>query len=69
MVELGRVRLSDMPPILGLTKQRCHQLARRNDFPTPTIVKGRRLWLRAEIERWRDEVWARPWRSDDAGGS
>ena len=28
-VEKGHVRLSDMPPILGMTKQRCHQLAQR----------------------------------------
>lgn len=61
MVEQGYVRLADMPPILDVTKQRCHQLVKRDDFPSSTMVNERRLWLRADVERWRDEVWARPW--------
>ena len=61
LVEQGYVRLADTPPILGVTEQRCGQLSARDDFPFPTVVNGRRLWLRSKIERWRDEVWARPW--------
>ena len=61
-VEAGMVRLADMPPILGVTRQRCLQLAARADFPRPLeTVRGRRLWRRSDIERWREEVWARPW--------
>ena len=61
-VRRGYVRLTDMPPILGVTEQRCGQLSARHDFPFPTLVRGRRLWRRADIESWRDEVWGRPWR-------
>lgn len=62
VVEKGYLRLADMPPILGLTKQRCHQLTRRVDFPAPAKVSGRRrLWLRADVERWASETWPRPW--------
>ena len=50
-----------MPPILGVTEQRCGQLSARHDFPFPTLVRGRRLSRRADIERWRDEAWVRPW--------
>lgn len=63
-IERSHVRLADMPPILGVTKQRCHQLAHRDDFPAPAMVKCRRLWLRSDVERWRDEEWARPWRPE-----
>ena len=65
-VEQGFVRLTDMRSILGVTKQRCHQLAQREDFPAPAKLIGtRRLWLRTSIEQWRDQVWARPWGQDD----
>lgn len=59
-VEAGYFRITDMPPILGLTKQRCSQLTRRSDFPSPAKSFGtRRLWRRGDVERWRDEVWVR----------
>ena len=43
-VRRGYVRLTDMPPILGVSKPRCHQLAQRDEFPRPTLIRGRRLW-------------------------
>lgn len=51
-IEAGMVRIADMPRILGVTKQRCHQLAARADFPRPLqTVPGRRLWRRSDVER------------------
>ena len=35
LVERGYLRLADMPPLLGVTKQRCQQLAQREGFPKP----------------------------------
>jgi hypothetical protein len=58
----GYVRIADMPEILGVTQQRCSQLAKAANFPAPVgTVPGRRLWWRADVERWRDETWRRPW--------
>ena len=51
LVEQGYVRLSDMASILDVTKQRCHQLVQRTDFPFPTKLKRRRIWLRADVAR------------------
>ncbi len=39
------VRVDDMPPILGVTKQRCHQLTRRAVSAAPADGLGRRLGL------------------------
>ena len=55
VVEAGVVRIADMPSILGVSKQRCHQLAARADFPMPVqTVPCRRLWLRTDVELWRE---------------
>jgi len=60
---------SAMPALLGVTWQRCQQLAERADFRAPVqIVPGRRLWRREDVERWRDERWARPWKPARAHG-
>jgi hypothetical protein len=62
LVKEGYLRLVDMPRVLGGTWQRCQQLAERGDFPRPAKVIGRRrLWRRADVERWRDaqpDVWS-----------
>jgi hypothetical protein len=51
-VEHGYVRITDMPAILGVTYQRCAQLAEREDFPAPAKATGRRrLWRRVDVER------------------
>ena len=63
-VEQGFVRLTYMRPILDVTEQRCHQLAQRDDFPSPAKMMGtRRLWLQSDLERWRAEAWPRARRS------
>ena len=56
MVDQGYLRVSDIPPILGVTKQRVSQIvAEREDFPKPAKVIGRhRLWRRKDVERWLD---------------
>ena len=55
----GYVELDDVPEILGVSPERCHELIRRADFPAPAMAGGRDvlpLWERATIERWRDDV-------------
>ncbi len=67
-IDVDCVRLVDMVQIFGVTKQRCHQLAQRDDFPTPARRIGRRrLWLRSEVELWACEPWARPWNQAGEG--
>ncbi len=57
-VEGEFARLTDLSAILGVTKQRCHQLAQRDDFPPPAKLIGeRRLWLRSDVELWAGETW------------
>lgn len=64
LVEQGYLRMADIAPILGVTKQRLSQIvAEREDFfPEPAKVIGRhRLWRRKDVERWQDakpRVWA-----------
>jgi len=39
---------------LGVSRQRVHQLAAREDFPRPAAeLSAGRVWETAEIERWR----------------
>lgn len=40
--------------MLGVTRQRVVQLADTDGFPAPDIVLygGRRIWKRADIEKW-----------------
>jgi hypothetical protein len=56
LVEKGYLRMTDIAPILGVTKQRVSQIAAEHeDFPVPAKVIGRhRLWRRRDGERWRD---------------
>jgi predicted DNA-binding transcriptional regulator AlpA len=50
--------------VLGLSKQRAHQIAKETGFPEPVNedVRGR-LWDRREVERWA-KIWRveKPWR-------
>ena len=39
-VEAGYFRLADMPPIVGVTKQRVSQFSRRPDFPAAAKLVG-----------------------------
>ena len=50
----GRLlRLVDIAVFLGVTKQRAHQLAQREDFPWPvgTYERGN-LWAKGDVKRW-----------------
>jgi predicted DNA-binding transcriptional regulator AlpA len=56
------VRLIEIAELLGVTKQRAHQIAQEKGFPAPLgeDVRGR-VWSRHEVQawRWRGE---KPWR-------
>ncbi|HET6712517.1 MAG TPA: hypothetical protein VFI59_02265 [Actinomycetota bacterium] len=56
LVGQGYVRVIDIAPILGVTKQRVsHIVTERDDFPKPANVIGRhRFWRRKDVERWRN---------------
>jgi predicted DNA-binding transcriptional regulator AlpA len=58
------VRLIEIAEILGVSKQRAHQLAGERGFPKPVDRDGRgRLWSRREVAAWA-KAWRRerPWR-------
>ena len=58
------VRVIEIGDLLGVTKQRAHQIASEDGFPAPVTedVRGR-LWDRRRSEAWA-KAWraARPWR-------
>lgn len=47
---------SDVAALLGVSRQRVHQLADAPDFPKPAASVGtsrrQRVWTRAAIEKW-----------------
>jgi predicted DNA-binding transcriptional regulator AlpA len=52
------LRLIEIAELLGVSKQRAHQLADESGFPTPVERDGRgRLWSRREVKEW-----AKAWR-------
>jgi predicted DNA-binding transcriptional regulator AlpA len=58
------IRLVEIAELLGVTKQRAHQIADEPGFPAPVVEDGHgRVWDRLEVrawaERWRGE---KPWR-------
>jgi predicted DNA-binding transcriptional regulator AlpA len=58
------VRIVEIAELLGVSKQRAHQIAEERGFPDPTGRDGRgRLWDRSEVVTWA-KVWRRekPWR-------
>ena len=51
----GYVELDELPAMLGVSADRCHDLIRRDDFPAPAMAGGRDIlpmWHRHDIERW-----------------
>ena len=53
---VGTAEVADM---LGVSQQRVHQLAQREDFPPPVVILSegsRRIWERAAIERWMTDT-------------
>jgi hypothetical protein len=58
------VRLVDIGELLGLSKQRAHQLVDEPGFPAPAARDNRgRLWERRQVAAWAKK-WrrAKPWR-------
>jgi predicted DNA-binding transcriptional regulator AlpA len=58
------IRLIEIAELLGVTKQRAHQIAEEPGFPAPVAEDARgRQWSRYEVQawakRWRGE---KPWR-------
>jgi predicted DNA-binding transcriptional regulator AlpA len=52
------LRLVDVGVLLGVTKQRAHQLAQRKDFPRPIDSYERGdLWAKADVARWARSYW------------
>ena len=56
MVSAVRHRLAataEIAAMLGISRQRVQQLARRGDFPEPyDVLLGGRVWLRSDVEAW-----------------
>jgi predicted DNA-binding transcriptional regulator AlpA len=47
------VRMIEIAELLGVSKQRAHQIAYGDGFPVPVAEDGRgRLWDRREVEAW-----------------
>ena len=54
------VRIIEIAELLGVSKQRAHQIADESGFPAPVTEDGRgRLWDRREVQ-----AWARRWRRE-----
>jgi len=54
------INLVEIAELLGVSKQRAHQLADEQGFPTPLAQDARgRVWSRYEVQ-----VWAKRWRGD-----
>jgi predicted DNA-binding transcriptional regulator AlpA len=54
------VRIIEIAELLGVTKQRAHQIAEENGFPAPLAedVRGR-VWSRYKVQ-----AWAKRWRAE-----
>jgi predicted DNA-binding transcriptional regulator AlpA len=64
MTQLPTLRVVQVAELLGVTKQRAHQIADEPGFPSSVAEDARdRVWSRYEVQawakRWRGE---KPWR-------
>jgi predicted DNA-binding transcriptional regulator AlpA len=60
------IRLVEIAELLGVTKQRAHQIAEQKGFPAPLAEDARgRVWSRYEVQPWAKR-WrtGKPWRRD-----
>jgi hypothetical protein len=64
MPRSSTVRLVEIAELLGVSKQRVHQIAAERDFTAPVSEDGRgRLWDRREVTAWaKDWRPEKPWR-------
>ena len=54
------IRLVEIAEILGVTRQRAHQIAERKNFPHPIAEDALgRVWSRYQVH-----VWAKLWRGE-----
>jgi predicted DNA-binding transcriptional regulator AlpA len=54
------IRLVEIAELLGVSKQRAHQIVEEKGFPAPLAEDGRgRVWSRYEVQ-----VWAKRWRAE-----
>ena len=45
--------LTEVAALLGVSRQRAHQLAKRDDFPEPTArLAAGLIWQAEDVERW-----------------
>jgi predicted DNA-binding transcriptional regulator AlpA len=58
------LRLVEIAELLGVSKQRAHQIARDPSFPAPVTEDYRgRLWSRRDVTAWAKRWHAeKPWR-------
>jgi excisionase family DNA binding protein len=63
-VEQEWMRALEVADYLGVTQQRVSQLAAGGGLPAPRMVRGRKAWKRAVVERWAERHWwgTRSWR-------
>jgi predicted DNA-binding transcriptional regulator AlpA len=64
------LRIVDIAEILGVSKQRAHQIADEKGFPRPRhLPDGTRVWRADVIERWPERRWwgQKPWRQPGWG--
>lgn len=49
--------LTEVAELLGVTRQRAHQLSKASGFPEPTArLSAGLIWLRKDIEKWARET-------------
>jgi predicted DNA-binding transcriptional regulator AlpA len=54
------IRLIEVADLLGVSKQRAHQIAEEPGFPSSVAEDGRgRVWSRYEVQ-----AWAKQWRKE-----
>jgi hypothetical protein len=54
--------LTEVAALLGVSRQRAHQLSKVDGFPEPTAkLSAGLIWLRADVERWARETGRIEW--------
>jgi predicted DNA-binding transcriptional regulator AlpA len=49
--------VQDIAEVLGISRQRVHELTKQKGFPKPVDDRpGRRRWARSSIERWAEKT-------------
>jgi predicted DNA-binding transcriptional regulator AlpA len=60
LIRRTTIRAAEIAELLGVTKQRAHQIAEEKGFPAPPAEDTRgRVWSRYEVQ-----AWARRWRRE-----